>query len=137
MANDEDTPTLEIAGRRIAFRRPSPGQLVMLMRLTNRAQSSLRSEDDDNAVSRIWIDLSVKILDVIDSLIINDDDRIFLEDKMISGEIDIDHLRPVIGGTVAAPDDEDAPAAIRAPKKVAKKTVKKAATRKATKKNRA
>lgn len=136
MADNVDTSVLEFAGRRIAFRKPTPGQLVMLMRLVRRAQSSLTAESDDVEVSRVWVNVTVKMLDAIDSLIVEDGDREFLEAKMLAGDIGIDDLRPVLGGDVAAEADDD-DAAAPTPRKTAKRTVGKPAKKAAPKKRRA
>ena len=113
-----DTFTMTLAGREILFRRAHVGQVIMLQRIAMRGVNLARGEGvDEQQRIRAVQDGIVKVLDFIDTLIVNDDDRQFLEDKMLTGEITWEQVSGALGGGEAEQADDEPPKTRRAPKK--------------------
>jgi hypothetical protein len=112
MSNEAETFTMPLAGRDIAFRKANLGQVIMLQRLYVRASKSAQGQPDEDSRVDMMGSAMVKVLDFIDSLMVHEDDRAFVEEKMLAGEIDINDLTAALGGG----KDSDAPADDQAPK---------------------
>lgn len=130
--SDEAAATfpMTLAGREIVFRRAGIGQVIMLQR---RAVKKIKAAEDVTDDAR-RVDLSttalVEVFDFIEHLIVSDDDRQFVEDKMLTGEIVWEDLVHALGGgdiQKQMPDDQ-APA----PRKSTAKKTPKAAPVKAS-----
>ena len=107
---DKSTFTMPLAGRPVEFRRATSGQVIMLQKLYLRAVK--RSEETDEQDERISLvgSAMVRVLDFIESLMVNEADREFVEDKMLTGEIDYPELLEALGGGKKVdqdPDDEE------------------------------
>lgn len=126
MSNEADTFMMPLAGREVEFRRAHIGQVMMLQRTAIRSINSAEQEGADTTVRVEAVSKGiVRILDFIDKLIVNDEDREFIEDKMLEGEITWEQLAAVLSGgdRSTAPADDEAPR----PKKAAAKKSPKAA----------
>jgi len=120
MSNEAETFTMPLAGREIEFRRAGVGQVIMLQRVYVRATRLADGQADSQKRVDLVGSAMVQILDFIDSLMVNPDDRVFVEEKMLCGEIGYEDLIAALGGGKKADDtpDDQAPAAVkRAPKK--------------------
>lgn len=105
-----------VNGREIKFRRPNDTQMLLVGRLLRRAES-VRSkaeggEADEAQVTGTVHELS-KILDIIDSMVVDEEDRSWLEDQMVLGAVDMSALTSTLGSG----EDEE-------PKKPAKKSAR-------------
>ena len=92
----------------MSFRKAKRGQLLMLFRMRGR----LRDMPDDADAKVMWDRLNTvteRMLDLIDSLFLSEDDRADVEKAMIDGKLDIDDLIPLLGGgdSEEQADDED------------------------------
>lgn len=112
-----ETFTMTLAGREILFRRAGIGQILMLRRLTERLKK-LAVDESQDAGEDLTLGI-IKYLDFIDMLIISPDDRQFVEDQMLAGNIEYTEvLKALGGGKGTEPADDEAPPSIkRAPKK--------------------
>lgn len=120
---DEGVHTLTLLGREMSFRRASQGQILLIQRI---AQRSRRDADkDETALGAAYTALMVRILDVIDTLFVDPQDRDDVEQAVLQRELDVEDLMPILSGKRpdAPADDEDPPAIKRkTPKAAAKKT---------------
>lgn len=112
------TFTKTFAGREIEFRRAMLAQVIILERLYHRQmkQANASGEDDKGkALSSVL----VRTLDFIDTLVVDEDDRQFIEDQMLAGNIDWPEIMEVLsGGRDGGPADDETPKPVkRAPKK--------------------
>lgn len=99
----EDTPKASeewakhtFVGREITLLRPTPEQLMVLRRLA-------RQLDDPNATSSQTLTRMAKILDAISACIATEDDRDYVDERVLSREAGIDELAPLIQATLAGP----------------------------------
>jgi len=123
MSNEAETFFKELAGRAVQFRRPVLGQLLILERIYLRQlKTAEQKKDEGERISASTLAM-MKVLDFIDSLVVNDGDREFIEEKMIEGKIDHMELLDVLGAGMKDSQEDDAPPVAR---KVAKKVAKKA-----------
>lgn len=105
----EDTFTHILLGREMQFRKAKRGQLLMLFRM----RGKLKNMPDDTDSRQMWDSLNTvteRMLDLIDSLFLDENDREDVERAMINGTLDIDDLTPLLGGGVESEqvaDDED------------------------------
>jgi len=123
--SDEATFTMTLAGREIAFRTPHLGQILMLRRMATRAQKRAEEDGDDMAVALALQEAMIRTLDFIETLMVADEDKRFVEDKMLAGEIEyLELLKALAGGKGGddTPDDEEPKTkdVKRTPKKAAK-----------------
>lgn len=110
------TLTLPLAGRDVVFRRATLGQILVLERTTKRMISKAESDPKDHG--RAMVDAVIRTLDFVERLIISEDDRQFVEEKMLEGVIDyLDVIKALGGRDDPVPDDEEPKAIKRAPKK--------------------
>lgn len=124
----------EISGIKIGFRRPKRGQLVALSRVRDSVSRELfklqRDTELDSKVrfekaSRLVMSVDLAILDMVESMIIEEGDKSFLANALITGGIDIEAISDVLFGNNPEPDDDAEPI-----KAVAKKAPRKVAARK-------
>lgn len=121
--------TMTLAGREVMFKSPLLGQVIVLERSARRIMEATRKEGGDEgvAITRAM----VRTLDFIETLIVSEDDRQFVEDHMMAGDIDwMDLIKALSGGM-----DNDTPADDEAPKlarKAPRKSPKAAPVAKAT-----
>lgn len=117
-----------VLGRVMWFKPPSTGQLILLQRF----RMQLKGIANNDAGYSLIMSVSMKTLNVIDSLFLDPDDRDWTEEQLIAGKLEVNELMPILAGgnaTVGTPDDADP-----APKKkAAKKAVKAAPTARAAK----
>ena len=122
MSNEVETFTKNLAGREITFRRPILAQILILERLYQRAQRRAKDMSDTEDRVGAMSSAMVQVLDFIDSLMTNDDDRQFVEEQMLAGNIDHTELIGVLGGPPEDSQDDQPPVTKRAAsRKVAKK----------------
>jgi hypothetical protein len=118
------TFTMPLAGRDIEFRRAGLGQVLVLQRMLQRQRKlaeAAKEDDKGDAMTSVI----VRTLDFIDTLVVQEDDRQFIEDQMLAGEIELPDIMGALSGPKATrqADDQAPVSAKRTPKKVAKKTV--------------
>lgn len=107
---------MTLAGRQIMFRRAKLGQILILERTTQRMIK--KAEGDPQDRGRAMVDAVIKTLDFVEHLIISEDDRAFVEEKMLEGAIDyLDIVKALGGRDEQTPDDEEPKIVKRAPKK--------------------
>lgn len=111
-----------LGGRLMWFKLPSTGQLILLQRF----RMQLKGVDADEAGHALMMSVSMKTLNVIDSLFLDLSDRDFVEDLLIAGKIEINDVMPILaGGSKDDTSDDD----IAPVKKAVKKTAKTAPRR--------
>jgi len=96
MTDQADTFTVPLAGRDIVFRRPIPGQLIMLRRRVMRLQGQMNDAEEDNEKARLGSQLIVDTLDLVESLIASPDDVEFLEQAMLHGLVGHEEVMDVL-----------------------------------------
>lgn len=127
MSDEADTFTMTLAGREIEFRRAHVGQIIMLQRTALRSVRNAEQDGRDDAARVEAVSAGiVKVLDFIDRLIVNPDDRQFVEDQMLEGTITWDQLAKALAGGQQADETADDEAA--KPKKTAARRTPKAAS---------
>jgi hypothetical protein len=115
----EKTFTMPLAGREIEFRHPLLGQVLILDRFARKAVKAA-SESEGEESGRTMMSAIARTLDFIQTLVVSEDDKQFLEDQMLAGTIDWpDVMAALSGGTrkETVADDQAPPARKRAPKK--------------------
>lgn len=102
MAEDpgEDTRLIPINGRQIVVRELLPAQAILIMRLIRNLRRDL-APDADRAVI---INNTAKILDIIESAVVQQSDRDYLEDLIVERKLD---LKELVGVVTAFREDED------------------------------
>ena len=107
---------MTLAGREIMFRRAKLGQILILNRVTQRMIG--KAEGDPQDQGKALMSAVVKTLDFVDKLILDEDDRQFVEDQMMEGTIDyLDILKALGGKGDQTPDDEEPKLIKRPPKR--------------------
>lgn len=106
-----ETFTRPISGRDIEFRLPSDAQLLVLGRLLRLTE---RMGEDEGKIAGSVHQLS-KVLDIIDSMIINEEDRSWVEDRILEGTLDLSAIMEVFRAEAEETGN-------RATKRAAKKT---------------
>lgn len=108
-----------IAGREIQFRPPTDAQLLVVGRLMRTGRQFVESEPEN--MDKVQIQGGVErmsiILDVIDSMIISPADRAYLEEQLVSGQLDLEEL-------MAAFDTEQEPTNRATKRAVARKSTR-------------
>lgn len=112
-----ETFTKTFAGREIEFRRAHLAQVIVLERLYHRQMKKANESGDDKG--KALSSVLVRTLDFIDTLVVDEDDRQFIEDQMLAGTIDWPEVMSVLAGgkDEALPDDETPEPVKRAPRK--------------------
>lgn len=90
----------EPAVKIIMFKQPSEGQLAIIARGVRKA----RRGGGNNTVEAVGL-----ILDVIDKLVVDRDDRNWLEDGLVNDEVSLDDFIRVLDGINASDDKADVP----------------------------
>lgn len=85
---DQETFTVEFAGRGIVFRYPIPAQLIILRRRVLRSQEQFNGTDDIDKKVALESQMVADTLNVIETLIVNPEDAEFLEQAMLHGKVD-------------------------------------------------
>lgn len=103
-----DTFTMTLAGREIMFRRPKLGQVIVLERTARRLMKKAESDGKDQGEAMTIA--VVRTLDFIETLMIHDADRQFVEDEMLAGNIDWqDLMKAMTGEGNSETADDEAP----------------------------
>lgn len=112
-----ETFTKTFAGREITFRRAHLAQVIVLERLYHRQMKKANESGDDKG--KALSSVLVRTLDFIDTLVVDEDDRQYIEDQMLAGTIDWPEVMSVLAGgkDEALPDDETPKPVKRAPRK--------------------
>jgi hypothetical protein len=114
-----ETFTMPLAGREIEFRRPALGQVLVLERMYHREVKN-NKDAEEKVRNRAMTGVLVRTLDFIDTLVVVEDDRQFIEDQMLAGTIDWPDVMRVLSGGKGGDsgEDDEAPKPVkRAPKK--------------------
>lgn len=128
MSDEATTFTMSLAGRKIEFRKPHLGQILILQRIAQRSIAQARDRGDDAALAAAMQESLMKTLNFIDTLFVDEKDRQFVEDEMLAGNIDYkDVLKTLSGGVGQDQPQDDAPPA---KKTVAKRSPKAAPVKK-------
>ena len=85
----------DIADRTIKVRPPTQTQYVLMGRAAKNADTAVKADDFTAAVYSM-----VEDLDIIDTLIMEDDDRSYLTDLMSKGDLEIEDLLTAIGSAI-------------------------------------
>lgn len=97
--------TVDINGVEVGFRDMTPGQITMATLVINKARKDARKIGEAQAS----VAMLGSILNLVESLIIEEADREHLLESMLTGELDIDIIYTVLrrGAPVEPDDDED------------------------------
>lgn len=99
---DVTIDTVVIADRPVRVKQPTETQLILIGRHSKKAEKAGKAEEYKDAVYHM-----ADALDIIDSLIVEDEDREYIIDLMSSGKLEIDALLTFIsadrGATKTAP----------------------------------
>lgn len=109
-----DTFTRTIGEREIEFKAPTDAQFLVLGRLLRMTE---KMGEDEVKIAGSVHQMS-KILDIIDSMIINDQDRVWLEEQILAGTADLGAIMSTFQAEVE-----------QAPNRATKRTAKKATGR--------
>lgn len=118
--------SFEANGRLMWFKPPSTGQLILLQRF----RMQLKGIANNDSGYQLIMSVSMKTLNVIDSLFLDSADRDWVEDQLISGKLEVSELIPILAGGNASVDTPDD---VAPKKKAVKKAVKAAPTARAAK----
>lgn len=117
MSDEAVTFSMKLAGRDVLFRRPLLGQIIVLRRNAQRKMKQAEGEAGD--AGQALTAALIKIMDFIETLIVSEQDKEFVEEAMLAGTVDWqDLLRALSGG------QDDEPVADDEPAKPVKKAVK-------------
>jgi hypothetical protein len=126
MSDEAKTFPMTLAGREIIFRAPGLGQVIMLQRLAGKSiKAATDAPEGDEGLQQVLLGYS-RVLDFIETLIVSPDDRIFVEEQTLAGNIEFADLMKALAGGKQDPDtpDDETPAPLkRTPRKSAAKTV--------------
>jgi hypothetical protein len=112
------TVTVTLAGRDVKFQPPTDAQFMVVHRILDRAQK--QAEDSgENRVDMKMVGQVAKILDVLDSMVVEAADRDFLEEAILDRRVDFKDLFDAFSTATKNGDPEAKPAAKRAPAKKA------------------
>lgn len=114
MSNEAAQPTtflMTLAGREIMFREPLLGQVLILDRFARRAARQVRDSTEQDQGHAMMTAIA-RTLDFIETLVVQEDDRQFIEDKMLEGVIDWQQIMGALSGGKGKDDipDDQAPA---------------------------
>lgn len=110
-AQKEETVLVQLAGRTIEVRRPSDGALVVLARIGRGIPSSSfdPAQLSDEARARLIHNLGT-VGKVLESMIVSEADRDWLDDVMVSGEVTPEQAFGVVKDAAEALNAGAAPA---------------------------
>lgn len=104
-----------VCGRKMWFRRPIDGQLIMLQRF----RMQIKGASEEN-LADVIMSVTTKTLNLIDSLFIDAADRDFVEEQLIAGKVGIAQLMGILTGKdTTEPADDETPAPKKRPAKKA------------------
>ena len=83
--------TVTLAGRDVEFRPPTDAQFMVVHRILAKAEQSM-NESGEDVVGQPMIRQVAKILDVLDSMVVDPVNREFLESKILDRTIDFQDL---------------------------------------------
>lgn len=112
----ENTYVIVLAGRPVTFKRATLGQVMMLHR---QARNKVKAaEENPDLQGHELTDAIILTLDFVEKMIVSPQDRQFVEDQMMEGNIDYLDLVAALGQRSEAPPDDQAPKPVkRAPRK--------------------
>lgn len=121
---DDSTFPFDVCGRTILCRYMTDAQMLMTRRVLSQSREILKQLDEDSG-RESWDRLNLRVLDVMESLIVNAADVEFVEEQMLLGKVTLAQLRPILSGGRGEGKEpaDDEPG--RPVKKAARKTVKK------------
>lgn len=107
----EQTFPVTVNGRVIKLKRPSEGHVVIISRMKRKMQGGN---------SQATIEAVGVVLDILDAMMTNDDDRQFMLDGIVRGSLDMStELASIFEQlTAAATEAEETPAPKKAPSRV-------------------
>lgn len=100
------TFVMPLAGRDIEFRYPALGQVLVLERMYHRERNKSK-DGDEKTQGTAMTSVLVRTLDFIDTLVVVEDDRQFIEDQMLAGAIDWPDVLKVLSGGKGGQDEDD------------------------------
>jgi hypothetical protein len=112
------TVTVSLAGRDVRFQPPTDAQFMVVHRILDRARKQAEDSGEDR-VDMKTIGQVAKILDVLDSMVVETADRDFLEEAILDRRIDFQELFDAFSKATKDGDPEAKPAVKRAPAKKA------------------
>lgn len=114
MADDEQFVTIPMLGRDMQFRVLSPGQMLLVQRMGQRARKAADVAGDDADVGKAYTQMMVKILDVVDTLFVSEQDRDDVEAAVLNRQLDVQDLTAILfgGRQVEQPPDDADPVAM-------------------------
>jgi hypothetical protein len=89
-------PEVIFRDRKVMFQHPSEGQVAVIARAARKAERG----GGKNAVEAIGL-----ILDVIDNMVVDRDDRNWLEDGLVNSELELDDFIGVLDGINSKKED--------------------------------
>lgn len=97
--------TVDINGIEVGFKDMSPGQITMATLIINKARKDARKIGEAQAS----INMLGSILNLVESLVIEEDDKEHLLDSMLTGKMDLDVIYTILrrGKPIEPDDDED------------------------------
>lgn len=101
MAEDPgaDTRLIPVNGRQIVVRELLPAQAILIMRLIRNLRRDIGPDDVDRMTI---INNTAKVLDIIESAVVQQEDRDYLEDLIVERKLD---LKELVGVVTAFRDD--------------------------------
>lgn len=98
--------TVPLAGVDVGFRSMSSGQLIMMQKILRDARKQAKTVGDDQAM----VTMIVRMLDIIETTIISEDDVDHVAESMVAGKVNIEEILLIMrqGKDVQAEPDDDA-----------------------------
>lgn len=110
MADEEQLVTINLLGRDMQFRKLSTGQSVLVQRIGARAEKASNAAGEDAMkLGEAFSGMMVRILDVVDTLFVSEQDRQDVEDAVLARKLDVPDLMAILlGGRRPEPEPDDA-----------------------------
>lgn len=115
--DEEEFVTISLLGRNMQFRTLSPGQMLLVQRMGQRAKkASTAAGEDVGSLGAAYSTLMIKVLDVVDTLFVSEQDREDVETAVLARKLDVSDLFAILYGGYQPdqPDDDADP--VKAPK---------------------
>lgn len=96
MPEKNETFEATIADRAMEVRIPTETQILLMGRAAKRSEGAAKAEQYKDAIY-----FMADALDIVDSLIVSDDDRLYLAGLMATGKLEVEEVLDLIGA--AAP----------------------------------
>lgn len=90
--------TVTMLDRDITFKAPTDGQIAQMLRYVNAAQRAKSTADSVNAIARM--------LDVLMAIIESDEDRNWVDDGLVSGDLELKDMMEPMEAFVAEQQEE-------------------------------